>query len=519
MKPEEKEFQEFDRHFPKSISRDIKDYVTNDVLLHSRYIFIRRVARVQFGYCTHCQKRYKTATTLKHNDTATCPKCHSKCVVKNHGTSRKYLYDNGFVVYYEKSRIAPEQAIIARAFKVRRDYSGDYTQVETRYIPLAKYLFVPGNPGHATMYENYYWRNEDSWHKYKSVYSLESKSMYANNCCNVDSIKRAVAGTPFQYSTWDQHDQPQCDYVKFFALYSKCPSVEYLTKLGFGCFVSAKLFDRKTFNCINWRGKRINSILRLSTQDVKEVQKIAKDVNPLHLRLFQLSRKDNNRPTMQEIVSFFTERIDVMTDVNRILRHANLGQIMSYVKKQLSRRTKKVYSDYASILTTWRDYIRDCADLEYDLGNDLYLFPKDLHEAHQQTIKLIKFKADEILDQKIQKRVKELSRFAFEYGELMIRPAESTQELIQEGKKLEHCVGRYAAGHAKGSSSIFLIRRISEPDKPFYTMKIRDDYIAQTRGYKNRPATDEVAQFVDEFKKAKLKVKPNQRTVRKGVAI
>lgn len=513
MNPEEKEYREFNKHFPKAISQEIKDYVTDDVLIASRYIFIRRVAGVQFGYCTHCQKRYQTPEPFKHNDVAICPKCGSKCVVKNHGTSRKYLVDSAFVVYYGKSCVDPNNAIIAQAFKVYRDYSGDYTQVKTEYVRLAKYLFVAGNPGKAIMHEKYWWENR--WRKCKTVHSLESKSIYANNRCSIQSIKEAIKGTPFQYSTWDQHDQPQCDYVKFFALYSKYPSVEYLTKLGFGYFVEAKLFDRKTFNCINWRGKRINQVLRLSTQEIKEVQRFADRVNPLHLHLYQRSRTDANRPALKEIVSLFNRNEDVTDRLEYILQYANLGQIINYIQKQLRRPGNKVYQSYPSILIAWRDYLKDCKDLEYDLGNDFYLFPKDLHEAHQRTIKLLQMKADEILDQKIQKRVKELSRFCFEHEGLMIRPPKSAQELIREGKKLEHCVGRYAENHAEGRTSILLIRHLAAPDKPFYTMEIRDNYIVQTRGLRNAAMTDEVKSFVEEFTKAKLA----KKSKRKGVAV
>lgn len=517
MSNDNAEYLKFNKHFPKTISQEIKKYVIDDVLISSRYIFIRRVARVQFGYCTHCQKRYQTPEPFNHNDIVICPKCSSKCKVKNHGTSRKYLYDSGFVVYYEKSRTNPKNAIIVQAFKVSRDYRGDYTQVSTKYTLLAKYLFVAGNPGQATMYENYYWRDE--WYKNNSVYSLESKSSYSNNRCCIDSIRKAIAGTPFQYSTWEEHLQPQCDYVKFFALYSNYPAVEYLTKLGFGYFVRAKLFDRKTYSCINWRGNRIDQILRLSSQDIKEVMSYGERVNPMHLRLFQRSRGDSNRPTIQTIISFFNTGEDLSNELKTIMKYANIGQIMNYIQKQINRPENETYRDLRTVLIDWKDYVQECKELEYDLNNCFYLFPKDLHEAHQRTMKLIQMRADEILDQKIQKRIKELNRFCFEYEGLMIRPAKSAQELIREGKKLQHCVGRYAEDHAKGKTSIFFIRRDTEPNKPFYTLELRGNNISQTRGFKNCRMTEEVEKFVDKFNKACIQSKPSQRTVRKGVAI
>ncbi|GIO33102.1 hypothetical protein J2TS6_42430 [Paenibacillus albilobatus] len=514
MKAEEKEYRAFNRHFSKTISQEIKDYVTDTVLRGSRYIFIHRVARVQFGYCTHCQKKFRTETPLKHNDKTTCPKCKSTCHVRNHGTSRKYLVDDGFFVYYEKSVIDPGKTIIARAFKVSRDYRGDYTKVQTKYIQMAKYLFEAGTPGKAEMYESYYWWTErEKYVKCASVHSLESKSIYANNHCSIQSIKNAVAGTPFQYSTWEQHEQPQCDYVKFFALYSKYPSIEYLTKLGFSYFVNAKLFDKKTFNCINWRGKGINQILRLSTQDIKSIQHLGDRVNPLHLFLFQHSRNDSNRPTIDQILSTFNREVDVSDRLKFILKYVNVGQVISYIRKQINRPENKTYREYTGILTAWRDYLRDCLELNYDLQSDYILFPRDLHQSHQRTMKLVSIKANEVLEQKIQRRVKELNHYTFEYKNLMIRPATSAAELIREGQELKHCVGRYAEDYAKGRTSIFLIRQKNNESQPFYTMEIIGDRIIQTRGYENELATPEVEEFVFQFEKAKLAKKPNRKDV------
>ncbi|MGG1613496.1 PcfJ domain-containing protein [Paenibacillus phoenicis] len=516
MKQSEKEYREFNKHFPRAISQEIKDYVTNTVLLSSRYVFIKREKGVQFGYCTHCQKRYRTPAPFKHNDLVICVNCGSKCVVKNHGTSRKFLYDRGFVVYYEKSKIDPTHAIIARAFSVSRDYTGDYTQVKTKYIPLAKYLFVAGNPGYAVMHKSHWWG--DRWVKCSTVHSVESKSGYFNNCCSIESIRNAVKGTPFEYSTWEQHPQPQCDYVKFFALYSKYPAIEYLTKLGFEHFVRAKLFDKKTYNSINWRGKRINQILKLSTQDIKEVRSIVDRVQPLHLYLYQCSRGDSNGPSMKEIVSFFDTSMYLSDELKIIMKYANLRQIMNYVQRQLEHKNK-AYKFLRSVLIDWKDYIKECEELEYDLSNDYYLFPKDLHEAHQRTSKLLVMKANELLDQKILKRVKELKKYYFEHSGFMIRPAESTYELIQEGKKLNHCVGRYADDYANGKTAIFFIRRVNQPADPFFTMELRGDCILQTRGLRNCAMTEEVQKFVNEFERAKLQSKTKQRTFRKVGAI
>lgn len=512
MNKEDQDFRRFNAHFPKNISKDIKNFVINTVLKSSRYIFIRRVSGVQFGYCTHCNKRFSTDGSLKHNEKTICPKCDSKCEVKNHGTSRKYMVDRGFLVYYEKSKVNPH-AIVARAFRVYRNYTGDYTKVETELLITAKYLFEPGN---AEMYEPRYWRNDDRHDKCASVHSVESKSGYSNNWCSEDSIKKAISGTPYQYSTWDQHDQPQWDYVKFFALYSKYPAVEYLTKLGFKYFIGAKLFDHKTFSCINWRGNNINKILRLNKQEIKEVIEYGKKINPMQLRLYQLSRQDSNRPSIDEIIKTFDRSIgDVMDRLNSIFKYANVGRIINYLKKQINRSDKQRYKSYGDILTAWRDYLGECKTLEFDLYNERIIFPSNLFSSHQKTMKMAIHKENEETDRKIKNRQKQLMRYNFETEDLIIRPAQSAFELINEGKQLSICVGTYAERYAKGDTIVLLISRKQDLDRPYYTVEIQNKEVRQVQGLKHCSPNSQVREFMDMFKKSRL-TKTNKKV---GIAV
>ena len=44
------------------------------------------------------------------------------------------------------------------------------------------------------------------------------------------------------------------------------------------------------------------------------------------------------------------------------------------------------------------------------------------------------------------------------------------KEIEDEGRILSHCVGGYAERHAMGKLSIMFLRKVSEPDKPYYTV-------------------------------------------------
>jgi hypothetical protein len=105
----------------------------------------------------------------------------------------------------------------------------------------------------------------------------------------------------------------------------------------------------------------------------------------------------------------------------------------------------------------------------------------------------------------------------------MIRPAADSKELIEEGKALHHCVGTYADRYAKGETNLFVIRRAADPNRPFFTMEIKNNKIVQTRGLKNCSPTKEVQAFIDEFTLVKLTKNQKQRksktAERQGVAV
>lgn len=502
-------FKEFSAHFEPTIGQNICDYVTNVVLLDSRYIFTKRRGSFQFGYCTHCKDEYITEF-LKHNSKVECKKCGSSCIAKASGISRKYMQDKAYFVYYEKSIMNP-QAIVARGMYVKRDYSGDYTRVETLFSPIVMYVFEIGNSKMylSSSYKGFGWYEGDPS---KSEYN--SYATFAIVDCPYDVIEKAVKGTPYEYSTWEQHKDR--DMVKFFNLFSKYPCIEYLTKMGFKYFVTAKLYGRVTYGAINWNGKKIDQVLKLTKQQIKEVKDATFEVDPLTIRLLQITRKEKSNMPLQELNQIASTYGAYFEDLKKALKYTTLRRACNYVLKQC-RSNKKLRSDLAQTLITWRDYISDCRKLELDLTQDIILFPTDLHEAHQRTLALVKVTASEIFNAKITKRAQSLEKYRFEHAGMIIRPAMSSDELIKEGKVLEHCVARYAEKYANGSTSILLIREADRPEVPFFTMEIQKGLITQTRGKKNCAMTDEVKDFVAAFSAEKLEKKSEKNKVSNAI--
>lgn len=502
-------------HFPPTISQGIVDFARDTVFLGSRYLFTRRVLNLQYAYCTHCREEYicgAGSVYYRHNEERICHKCESRCIVKASGRGRKRLVDDAYMVYYEKSVVDPK-AIVAYGLHVVRDYSGDYRKVETQYRSVAWYLFQPGK---STMIFRD-WRGK--WQQRKSVRSecrtsMKNKSWYLSE----KSVTAAVQGTPFQYSTWERFRYQTPDLVEFFDLAAKYPCVEYLSKMGLRNLIEAKLIGRQTHGSINWRGKTLEKVLRLSKPEIKDLRSLAAEVEvePLTLHSYHFFRRKGLPVTFEQAYQLqgLSEGY-YLKEVEKLSDYASFTAIAKYVLKQLRKEdVRKHYRSATSVLIAWRDYLKDCTELGMDTRQEHILFPNNIYSAHQKTIEKVKIKRDNTLNELIRKRLADLQRYAFEHNGLFLRPAQDSAELFREGKALNHCVGRYAKTYAEGKTNLFVIRKVDEPDVPFYTMEVIDDKIIQTRGKSNCLPTKEVEAFVQAFAKARL-TKKNRKGKRK----
>lgn len=493
------EFEEFKAHFPEKISKSLVNYVTNTALKKSRYLFIKTMGNIQNAYCTHCEKVHYPSVRLKHKQEkrVRCPHCKSMCEVRSGGMSRKYMEDRAVLVWYEKSQKS-SQAITARVIVVRRDYSGDFRKVQTEYNCMYMYLFEPGRSFYfehgrkrvnvTSAFDNHF-GGYGTWPRFRSD----------------NNIRQAVKGTPFQYSTWEAYRKYDnrsyvSDMVEFFDLASRYPCIEYLTKSGMQKMVWAKLYRYPTFGAIYWNGKTLTKVLRLTKQEIREIKESGLEFSPHQLRFYQ---KQKNRLSIGVLDAF------VLADVENsyyrdyydaILKLAPEKDIIKYILKQIR---KGHYSKASTVLTDWNDYWKQCRELGMN-DNEKYLFPNDLHKEHLKLTRRVKLKQNKQVNLKIKERLPELQKYTFEWRGLMIRPAKSSIELFIEGKALNHCVGSYSKNYADGMVNIFLIRKVNEPDTPFFTLESRGDQIIQCRGFENCGMSETVSRFVEKFRKQRL---------------
>lgn len=172
----------------------------------------------------------------------------------------------------------------------------------------------------------------------------------------------------------------------------------------------------------------------------------------------------------------------------------------------------------------YKDYIDMRIRAGYDLTNEIFLFPKDLHRRHNEMVmELEKEKIDkrkkEVLEKftKIKLKYNRLSdKYSAAAGGLIIRPAKDAAEIVEEGRILHHCVGgdNYLSSHNSGRSFILFLRKIKEKDLPYITVEIRGEEVVQWYGaYDRKPDKQMIEAWLEKYIK---ELKKHEKMLKKA---
>lgn len=190
-------------------------------------------------------------------------------------------------------------------------------------------------------------------------------------------------------------------------------------------------------------------------------------------------------------------------EVLELVGHGPVGKSLAYLLHQIEWCGENEETDPYVVIRdfinaqTLVDYWNMCEALGMDLSDKHVRFPRDLCLAHDQVMGRQRERKNELLEEKFRERAETLEKFSFQWDGLIIRPAASQKELNEEGKQLSHCVGTYGEKHASGKSAIFFIRRVDEPENPFFTLELDEVKleVLQNRGKCNCARTEEVKKF------------------------
>ena len=287
-------------------------------------------------------------------------------------------------------------------------------------------------------------------------------------------------------------------------------------------------------------GKTIFGILGLTKENTRVLQSI--DGNIDELRLLQEAQSSGYNLKAEELERFYKLFGCNTTLIRKENRHSTIHKICRYIECEGSdyrvgerggcwRYSYMQHKERPDIreerlqncAKDWLDYLAWCKELKYDLTNMFFYFPKNFKKVHDRTAaeyqavqdkkaaekkrreeERIKREA-EVMKKLLEEMLKENAgidnAFLIKGKGLILRVPRDAQEIKNEGAAIHHCVGTYVDRVAKGQTHIFFVRRVEEPDTPYFTMEYNNGRVIQCRGSHNCGMPASVKAFVAAFEK------------------
>lgn len=123
---------------------------------------------------------------------------------------------------------------------------------------------------------------------------------------------------------------------------------------------------------------------------------------------------------------------------------------------------------------------------ELDLTQEVVAWPPHLQEAHDRVQQEVRYRVSRDCREQFSEMSARCAGLCWEHDGICIRPAQTPEELVQEGQTLHHCVGGYANSHAAGSIILF-VRHARRPERSWYTLNVdvKSRKVLQLHGYEN----------------------------------
>lgn len=488
---------------PEALPKGLIDYIRREVLPKDRVIIYKR-GNVN-GICTVCGTQVRAmGRRFTQSAYATCPNCGARvsCVLED-GCSFAANYIENIVAVQKGT---DGKTVFFRQWLLRRDHTARWEHIEDFLQETVRYAIRGAKTAK--------WQKQGKWNYYMKTerYELDEWTRWSDNRIYdggyyfyTGGIETALQGTAMQYADLDGYsaaERHNKNPIYFLEYHAKNPVIEFLWKAGYRNIVHNRVFgmSKENRNAIRWERKKLRECFKFPLRILKLMPPEEWKLDDVQ-RANYLWKNYGERITDAEMRMALQSRTDVQ-NLTGAMPYAGIGKILKYIQKQTEKRKEeKGHTTYTleGIIRAYRDYLRECEQLHFDLHDREILFPKDLVAAHDRTMEQVEFEKNKADQEKFQKAVEKLEKFAWSEGEFFIRPAREQMELTAEGKALHHCVGGYIKRMAEGETAIFFLRKVSEPDKPFYTLELQKKRVIQCRtehnaSYDRKP---DVKNFVD----------------------
>ena len=505
----------------------------------------RKQTRIQ---CTRCGAKMMVDVKKIHpvrDKRGTCPACGRPITWKT-VTSK---LDRGSTYYHwdEPWYVAIIQrmngGLIVRYFFADVKFILDHGEVKGRnceWGEVRREMLPDGDCTFPDCYERIRYKNQGEvrWAPSNGEYRTHEAFLYTDN------LPEVLRGTLWQYSglkelqqkSWP-HRIPLLGYIED---YPRKPFLEYFSKMGLRRLVRDSLWygSERHFDI---QSNKPDQLLKIPKQDIKTLIKLDGGLTMLEvMQDAYLSRIRLSEDELVHYVSLFGSSPnhlltifdgDTELDVHRLLKYFRKQAEKSFDRSKWNKRYTKAEAMLAlerNLCEDWHDYLGWLEEYMPECLTDLYyLLPPDLPKAHDRLMKIALERKEKEEAERRRKQEEAVNRFLEEMKEtggigmqargLMIRLPKDAGEIRREGELQHHCVATYIDRVERHETLILFVRKIEDPDTPFYTMEWKNGKVAQCRGMRNADMTPEVKAFVGAFER-KMQQK-DQEAVRQKVRV
>ena len=155
----------------------------------------------------------------------------------------------------------------------------------------------------------------------------------------------------------------------------------------------------------------------------------------------------------------------------------------------------RIYEDYLNMQKVMYNKILDKYPDSLKLQHDKLVMKFNLHKQYYQ-------------EKAIEMNIEKIKELEYKNDKYCIVLPKSSQDIIDEGINLHHCVGSYVPKVQSGETNILFMRTIEEPETSLITIEYKNESIEMVRGLQNRYVNDEEKEFIQRWAKNK-KIKIN----------
>ena len=440
------------------------------------------------GYCASCDSSYSVKSVGKmysENRTHKCPKCGKGTMlfVENGSNEKDYSVVDSF----------GDAGVVIRGFICRYKYKNKGVEIEPKekhriYINFSK------NPEWKYAYIE---KETDGVWKVRKTDDIPYYYIKANNLIVTPKAEEFLKYTGFReyadayFNTTDYMHENMTLKQMFYYLNAcaSCTCLEKIAKLGWNrlCTSYAENITRENEIGIELNGKTIHDVLRLPKRLVNYITERG-NTNPYAgdvARLQSFYALDEN--VMPEDLDWCAEYSVDAGNLKRIIKllNINVHQAVEYLERV---RVSQCFIPKAAVIE-WYDYLNASENIQADLSDKTVRYPSSLKREHDRASFKYKIVKDKNKEERFQKICKEYGEvYSYETEDFQIIAPKDMQDLFEEGRRLNHCVGTYADRIAEGQTCVCFIRKKSEPNQPYFTMEIapEEERVRQIHGLSNR---------------------------------